>query len=78
MGMSSVDVAVLWPKNYGQFDICYKPTSRLSQARAPFQQSRSRHPFFHCVQTDFIRPPSTRFRMLEPSDKVCAGVDSPC
>ena len=31
MGMGSVDVAVLWPKNYGQFDVCYKPTSRLSQ-----------------------------------------------
>lgn len=31
MGMSSVDVAVLWPKNYGQFDVCYKPSSRLSQ-----------------------------------------------
>lgn len=31
MGMASVDVAVLWPKNYGQFDVCYKPTSRLSQ-----------------------------------------------
>ncbi len=31
MGMGSVDLAVLWPKNYGQFDVCYKPTSRLSQ-----------------------------------------------
>lgn len=32
MGMSSVDLSVLWPKNYGQYDVCYKPTSRLSQA----------------------------------------------
>ena len=31
MGMGSVDLAVLWPKNYGQFDVCYKPTSRLGQ-----------------------------------------------
>ena len=31
MGTGSVDLAVLWPMNYGQFDVCYKPTSRLSQ-----------------------------------------------
>jgi hypothetical protein len=31
MGMGSIDLAVLWPKNYSQLDVCYKPTSRLSQ-----------------------------------------------
>jgi hypothetical protein len=31
MGFRSVDVAVLWPKGYTQFHICYKPTSRLAQ-----------------------------------------------
>ena len=31
MGMASVDLAVLWPKHYSQYDVCYKPTSRLSQ-----------------------------------------------
>ena len=31
MGMASVDLVVLWPKRYSQFDVCYKPTSRLAQ-----------------------------------------------
>ena len=31
MGMASVDLAVLWPKHYTQYDVCYKPTSRLAQ-----------------------------------------------
>ena len=31
MGMASVDLAVLWSKQYCQFDVCYKPTSRLAQ-----------------------------------------------
>jgi len=31
MGFNSVDIAVLWPKGYTQFHICYKPTSRLAQ-----------------------------------------------
>jgi hypothetical protein len=30
MGFKSVDVAVLWPKGYTQFHVCYKPTSRLA------------------------------------------------
>ncbi len=29
-GFSSVDVAVIWPKAYVQFHICYKPTAELA------------------------------------------------
>ena len=56
MGMGSVDLAVLWPKNYGQFDVCYKPTSRLSQF-ASLGIPAVAYPFASYIDI-FVRPGS--------------------